>query len=68
MSNIPHLQIYIFIYIDTTSSNMLDNKCNVPNSTLYACGTKPITIVKYFGHQSYVTDFVHTIVKYNIVK
>ena len=27
---------------------MLDKGCNVPNSTLYACGTG-------FGYQSYVT-------------
>ena len=28
---------------------MLENGCNVPNSTLYACGTS-------FRYQSYVTD------------
>jgi len=38
---------HIFKY--TTSSNMLDSECNVPNSTLYACGTG-------FGYQRYVTD------------
>jgi len=42
--------------------------CNVPSLTLYACGTKPITIFIYFGYQRYVTDFVNTIFKYNIVK
>ena len=29
---------------------MFDNECNVPDSTLYACGTG-------YGYQSYVTDY-----------